>query len=188
VFRNFKLLAAAAMSVALLAVNLGVASAHQWCGSWPNGCYHWDKSGSHIVIQNYNYAGNWQAAENARQDGWNKISILYNYSVNYHTDISVFDGNFGATGWAGLATLESVDFDWGCLCYRHIAHAHARYNTYYGGSQQYIQGVFCQEIAHGWGLDHSNTGDCMGLGYYPGSTDYYGPHNNTDFYNIYRFH
>jgi len=187
-FGRLKLLFGAAMAVALLAANIGVASAHQWCAGWPDGCFHWNKGGSQIIIQNWNYASNWQAAENARQDGWNKIGILYNYNVNYHTDISVFDGNFGATGWAGLATIEGLDFDWGCLCWDHINHAHARYNTYYGGGQQYIQGVFCQEIAHGWGLDHSNTGDCMGLGYYAGSTDYYGPHNNTDFYNMYRFH
>jgi hypothetical protein len=186
-FGRFKLLIGAVASIALLAANLGVASAHQWCGSWPNGCFHWDKSGSQIIIQNWNYASHWQDAENARQNGWNTIGILYNYSVNYHTDISVFDGDFGNTGWSGLATLESVDWDWGTFSYDHISHAHARYNNSMGWPDWAIQGVFCQEIAHGWGLDHSNTGDCMGMTYF-NWINTYGPHNNSDFYNMYRFH
>lgn len=169
------------MTTMLFAGNLYVAQAHQWSN------YHWDKSGPTIVIQNYNFASNWQAAENARQDGWNKIGILYNYSVNYHTNISVFDGNYGATGWGGLASLEDRDWGWHCFGWCHIAHAHARYNSYYGGSQADIQGIFCQEIGHGWGLDHSNTGDCMGKGYY-NNINVYGGHNNTDFFNMYRYH
>jgi len=51
-FGRFKLLIGAAMTVALLAANIGVASAHQWCGGWPDGCFHWDKSGPHSIIQN----------------------------------------------------------------------------------------------------------------------------------------
>ena len=53
----------------------------------------------------------------------------------------------------------------------------------YGGTYRLFARVFT-----GWGLDHSNTGDCMGLGYYSTTTYYYGAHNNTDFYNLYRFH
>lgn len=170
-----KTLLALAAVVTLLAGNLSVASAHRW-GSW-----HWHKSGTQIVIRNYNTAANWQAAENARVDGWNKIGILYNYRVNAHTDVSVFDGYYGSTGWAGLASIESYSGS-------HILHAHARYNRSYPYSQGYIQGIFCQEIGHAWGLDHSATGDCMGLGYYSGSTYYYGSHNNSDFYNLYRNH
>lgn len=169
------------LTAVLLAGNVQVARAHQW------GSNHWHKSGGHIEIRNYNTAANWWAAEYARQDGWNKIGILYNYNTSEHTDISVFDGNWGPTGWWGLATLERLDFDRGCMCYRHIAHAHARYNSYYGGTQADIQGVFCQEIAHGWGLDHSNTSDCIGKGYY-NNINTYGPHNNDDFFNMYYYH
>ncbi|WP_412542956.1 hypothetical protein R8Z50_10880 [Longispora sp. K20-0274] len=169
-------IAALAVAVAsVLTLGASPASAHNW-GSW-----HWDKTGSSIVINNYIYGGTTAQAEAARQNGWNTIGILYNYSVNTHTDVSVFDGNFGATGWAGLASLESVSGD-------HILHGHARYNSYYGGSSVYIQGVYCQEIFHTYGFDHSDTGDCMGLGYYASGTSYYGPHNNTDFFNRYRYH
>jgi hypothetical protein len=184
--RKLKFMAVALATVSLFAANLGVVSAHQW---WR---YHWDKSGSSIVIQDWIYGSTTAPAENARQNAWNTVGILYNYSVPYHTDISVFDGNFGATGWWGLATLESVDFDfWGCLCYDHISHAHARFNTYYGGSTAYggdVQGVYCQEIAHGWGLDHSPSSDCMAKGYYSPSSNFYSGHTNSDFYNMYRFH
>ena len=165
----------------LFAANVYVASAHQW------GRYHWHKSGSAIVIQNFIYGGTQAPAEAARQDGWNKIAILYNYRTSYHTDISVFDGNFGNTGWGGLASLENLDWDWGSFWWNHIAHAHARYNTFYGNTPADIQGVYCQEIAHGWGFDHSNTGDCMGKGYF-NNINVYGSHNNADFNAMYRNH
>jgi len=161
--------------IALLALNVGFASAHRW-GSW-----HWNKTGSQIVIQSYIYGGTQTQAEAARVDAWNKIGILYNYRVNYHTDVSVFDGNFGNTGWVGLASIESYSGS-------HILHAHARLNTYYSRTSLYRQGVYCQEVFHTYGFDHSNTGDCMGLGYYSSTNYYMGAHNNTDFYNLYRYH
>ena len=173
--RRFKVLVGIAVVIGLLAANIGIASAHRW-GSW-----HWNKTGSQIVIQSYIYGGTQAQAEAARVDAWNKISILYNYRVNYHTDVSVFDGNFGATGWIGLASIESYSGS-------HILHGHARLNTYYSASSLYRQGVYCQEVFHTYGFDHSNTGDCMGLGYYSSTNYYMGPHNNTDFYNLYRYH
>lgn len=168
--------------VALLAVNVSVANAHNW-GTW-----HWDKSGAKIQIQSQIYGGTQTQAEAARQDAWNKVSILYNYRVNYHTDVSVFDGNFGATGWAGLASIESTAWDWACLCFDHITHGHARVNTYYPMSSAYIQGVYCQEVFHAYGFDHNNSGGCMGLGYYAGSGTTLSSHDANDFYNRYRYH
>lgn len=178
---KWKVVLSMVITAGLLVANTYVARAHAWDG------YHWDKSGPMIIIQNWNTASNWQAAENARVDGWNKIGILYNYNASGHSDVSVFDGNWGATGWWGLASLEDLDWGWHCFGWCHIAHCHARLNTYYGGTDADKQGVFCQEIAHCWGLDHSNTGDCMGKSYY-NNINVYGPHNNTDFYNMYRNH
>jgi hypothetical protein len=182
--RYFKRLIAPVLAIVLLVVNMHVYTAHAiWWGG-----YHWDKGGTVVQIQEYNYAGYFADAEAARVNKWNNIGILYNYRVNYHTDVSVFDGNFGATGWAGLASLETLNWDWGCWCYDHIGHGHARYNSYYGGSDWYIQGVFCQEVYHTYGFQHDNSGGCMGLGYYAGSSNVMSAYNVNDFYARYRYH
>ncbi len=182
ILRHPKLLAGIAIALCLLASNIYVAQAH-FLGSW-----HWNKGGDRIYIQNSIAGTNTDAAERARGDAWNKISILWNPRVDYHTDVSVFDGNYGDTGWGGLAEVKSSSWDWESFGNTHITHAHARYNTYYPASQNYIQGVFCQEIGHTWGLDHSNTGDCMGLGYDNWDKYNYSAHNNDDFYQRYRGH
>lgn len=166
----------------LLAVNVGMASAHNWRN------YHWDKSGSQIVIRSMISGSTAAQAEAARVDARNKISILRNYRSSTHTDVSVFDANSGATGWAGLATTESRSWGWHCQSYCHITHAHAQVNTYYRQSSAGYQGIHCQEVFHAYGFDHSDTGDCMGKGYYASGTNYYGPHNSSDFYNRYRNH
>jgi len=172
---RFKLLLGIGVLVGLIAANIGVANAHRW-GSW-----HWHKSGSQIVIRQSHAGTTTALMEAARQDAWNKVGILYNYRSDTHTDVSVFDGNYGATGWAGLASIESYSGS-------HILHAHARYNKYYAYSNWYIQGIHCQEVFHTYGFDHDNTGGCMGLGYYSGQGNTLNSHNNTDFYNLYRYH
>ena len=68
----------------------------------------------------------------------------------------------------------------------HITHGHARVNYYYAYSSTTKQGIFCQEVGHVFGLDHSNDGGCMGLGYYSGSTYTTVQHNWNDIYNMYR--
>jgi hypothetical protein len=187
-FRRFKALIGPLLAAVLLLANIYVfqahnASAHNW------GSYHWDRSGSYVPIYDYNYSSgaNWQWAENARANMWNTIAPLYIYqSCCSHTDLSVFDWNAGNTGWIGLAQLMNLDWDWGCWCYDHISHGHAQLNTYYGWTGVGVQGVYCQEIFHTLGFDHDNQGDCMGLGYYAGSTNYIQSHNVNDFLNKYR--
>lgn len=175
--KKFKLLAPPLIVFTLLVLNVGMftASAHNW-GDW-----HWNKSGTNITIRQYMYGSNMTEAERARQDAWNRVSILYNYTSSSHTDISVFGDNAGNTGWGGLASLESVSGS-------HILHAHARYNTYYSNSSATIEGIYCQEVYHTYGFDHNNTGGCMGLGYYSGSGNKLSQHDVDDFYNRYRYH
>lgn len=182
-YHKLKLALPLVLLLVLLAANIGMVSAHNW-GGW-----HWDKSGTNITIQESQSGSTTAEAESARVGKWNNISILYNYKVSYHTDVTVFDGNAGNAGWAGLATIVSSNWDWGCWCYDHIGHGHAQYNTYYGTSNYgYIQGVYCQEVFHTYGFDHDNTGGCMGLGYYSGSGITIDSHNASDFYNRYRNH
>lgn len=110
------------------------------------------------------------------------------YGGGNHSDVSVFDDNFGDTGWDGLATIESTElFNW-----NHITHAHARLNTYYVDNSPYNnawerRAIFCQEIGHTFGLDHDDTGSCMGFGYFSNATNTINGHNTNDVYNKYRY-
>ncbi|MCI0397410.1 MAG: hypothetical protein L0332_29445 [Chloroflexi bacterium] len=166
-----------AIALMLLAVSLsgGIAFGHNWsCGSFG---WHWNRNGSSVTIGVYNTATYYNEANAARND-WSVNTILYLPNRTSHTDISVFDGNYGNTGWGGLA--EIINYS-GC----HISHGHARLNYYYNYSSADKRGIFCQEIGHLFGLDHSNDG-CMGKGYYNNSNVTV-QHNWNDIYNKYRY-
>ena len=146
----------------LLWVNLQMVSAHRW-GNW-----HQNESSNGV----WNYAGRNAEAEAAIND-WRACSGVDLPKKTSHTDMSVFDGNYGATGWWGLAEIIDTKYDWWCWWWCAIEHGHARFNSYYGGSGgtgsgSDIRGVFCQEVGHLFGLGHSNNG-CMGKGYYNSS-------------------
>lgn len=140
------------------------ALAHNW------GC--WIQPNRTIYVRNT--ASNSSQA-NAAINEWNADTILTLNKVSYHTEISVFDGNYGNTGWGGLASIESYS---GCT----ILHGHATVNTYYSYTSNGKRGVFCQEIGHLFGLDHSNDGGCMGGGYFYSIDSYYTvvSHNISD--------
>lgn len=166
-------------ALTLLVIGLTLANGHlavaHWWWYW-----HWDKSTIGVAIWNY------AADAGAARVDWNNNTDLTLPLSGVHTDISAFGGNYGNNGWWGLASIESAGIDWpwhcGALFFApacRIVHGHARYNSFYGGSAADRQGVFCQEIGHLFGLDHSNTGDCMGKGYY-NAINVTGPHNWAD--------
>lgn len=131
------------------------AAAHNWgCWRQPN-----------RTVYSYNSASNNSQAAAALNE-WSVDTILNVVNVGSHTEISVFDGNYGNTGWGGLASIESAS---GC----NILHGHATLNTYYSYTSNGKRGIFCQEVGHLWGLDHSNDGGCMGGGYYYDINTYY---------------
>lgn len=175
--QEFRILAVAiALIVGIFAAGIPENPAH----AHDLGGYYWQRGGTQTVIQSYIFGSTTGEAEAARLDAWNRIPILYNYRVDYHTDVSVFDGNFGDTGWYGYATFESVS---GYV----VLHGHARVNTYYYLSSWAIQGVYCQEVFHVYGFDHNNTGGCMGLYYYSGSSNVLSSHDLWDFDSFYRY-
>ncbi|MCA9473650.1 MAG: hypothetical protein MRJ96_08700 [Nitrospirales bacterium] len=172
-----KILTAAYVLVALglLTLNAQVLDAHQW-GSW-----HWDKR----TLGMY-YWGSHQTQAKASVQDWDSHTDLSLPTKSSHTDISVFGQNSGATGWAGLASIKSYEFDWWHKwCWCRIKHAHAQYNSYYGYSNSNAQGVFCQEVGHTFGLDHSNTNGCMAKGYYSPSSNVSNSHNWSDINSMY---
>lgn len=142
------------------------AEARQW------GC--WSQADRNIRIRN---ASGGSQASSAIND-WNNMTILNFSSVSSGEEIYVFNANSGATGWAGLASITNYS---GCTIYR----ATAQVNTYYySGSSTAARGIHCQEIGHGFGLDHSNDGGCMGAGYWYSVTNAYRPVNsNVNFVN-----
>jgi hypothetical protein len=179
-FRRWRFLIAPILTIMLLAVNLSALTAHAHSiDGW-----HWHRGGNAVYIYEWNTATFYSDAENARRDKWNHIGILYNYAVGYHTDVSVFDGNWGPTGWSGLAEWWD-SWDWGCWCWDHISHGHARYNSYYNYPSYWRQYVFCQEVFHTYGFDHDNYGGCMD---YNGTVNVLVNHNINDFYGRYQFH
>ena len=145
------------------------AQAHQW------GC--WIQRDRNIAIRNASGGGQ---AGSAISD-WHNMTILNFSYVSSGEEIYVFNANSGATGWAGLARITNYS---GCT----ILRATAQVNTYYySGTSTAARGIHCQEIGHGFGLDHSNDGGCMGAGYWYSVTNAYRPvtHNVNDVGSMY---
>lgn len=157
-------------TLTVLALTAPPADAHRW-GCWiqPN-----------RTVQVRNTANFWSDA-NAALNEWDADTILSIPRVNFHTEVSVLDGNYGNTGWGGLASIESAS---GC----NILHGHATLNYYYSYTANGRRGVFCQEIGHLFGLDHSNDGGCMGGGYFYNINTNYNvvSHNISDINSMYQ--
>lgn len=157
---------AAALVIGGLAAE--AAQAHQW------GC--WIQRDRNIAIRNAAGA----QASSAISD-WHNMTILNFTNVSSGEEIYVFNANSGATGWAGLARITNYS---GCT----ILRATAQVNTYYYSSTSTAaRGIHCQEVGHGFGLDHSNDGGCMGAGYWYSVTNAYRPvtHNVNDVGSMY---
>jgi hypothetical protein len=173
--RKFRTTCLGTLVAMLVVTNANVAFGHDW---W---LWCWHKG---AVLHAWVY-GSHQAEALAALRDWDINTDLDIHVTFDHTNISVWGANTGATGWWGLASIEDYSFDW----WHHwqwcrIEHCHATYNSYYGGSTgtgsgSDVRGVLCQEIGHCFGLDHSDTGDCMGKSYY-NNINVTGPHNWSD--------
>lgn len=158
------------VAVSLTVAVAGPAFAHNW------GC--WRQPNRTVPV--YNTASLRSQAAAAISE-WNNDTVLSLPSRSSHTEISVFDGSYGNTGWAGLASIESAS---GCS----ILHGHARVNRSYSYTSNGYRGIFCQEVGHLFGLDHSNDGGCMGGGYFYSINSNYNvvSHNINDIASKYR--
>lgn len=145
------------------------ALAHNWgCWTQPNRTVKYKVSATN------------SSQANAAINEWHVDTILTMSAVSSGQEILVSDSNYGATGWGGLATIVNYS---GC----NVLYGTAVLNTYYSYTSNGKRGVFCQEVGHLFGLDHSNDGGCMGGGYWYSIDTYYTvvSHNITDISNKY---
>lgn len=171
--KSAKIVAYCVAIAGLLYANVQAASASRLPHNW--WAWHWDKSTIYVAVWSY------QSQARAAIRDWNDMTDLRLPELSSHTNISVWGANYGATGWGGLASIESYSWDWHCWWWCKIDHAHARFNSYYSGwNSWWARGVFCQEVGHTFGLDHNNSGGCMGLGYYAGSSNRPSSHDVSD--------
>ncbi|MDX1429596.1 MAG: hypothetical protein R3282_04875 [Rhodothermales bacterium] len=126
---------------------------------WKN--YHWDRSPLYTYIQ-----GGSSNIEAIRAiNDWTGRTDIQMRSTTSHRDISVLRGNYGLTGWLGLAEIKSAARDPHCSNgYCEIRHCHASLNTSYSRSSWRRQGTYCMELGHCFGLAHDLDNGCMNSG------------------------
>ena len=142
------------------------AQAHRW------GC--WIQADRNVRLRNTS------SLATAAVNEWNGSTILNISSVSSGEETYSFAANSGNTGWGGLASITNAS---GCT----ILRATAQLNTYYSWTTNGARGVFCQEVGHTFGLDHSNDGGCMGGGYWYDINTHYTlvSHNINDIGSMY---
>jgi hypothetical protein len=142
--------------------------------SWNN--YHWPTTTGIVSLEiGDNVGGVWDGYLGEVVEDWNESVALDLTSARGRTNprrcrpsqgrIEVCNAPYGETGWLGIAQI------W--LSGEHIVQATAKLNDTYFGMVAYEtpawrRQVMCQEIAHGFGLDHQdevfdnpNLGTCM---------------------------
>jgi hypothetical protein len=146
----------------LLAVSAAPAAAsHSW------GSYHWARTSNPFTVPlgdnvTNTSASNWEAALASAATDWTASSVLDSPVVAGLTTgrkcrpadgrIEVCNARYGRNGWLGLAQIWTSG--------NHIVKATAKMNDTYLDSFTYSatnkQHVMCQEIGHGYGLDHQD--------------------------------
>lgn len=172
--KTLRTIAVLALVAGFTVIPFAGAEAHPWrCqGSTP---FHWENPvGVKFELKNVQFSG---PAKKAIKDFNNKFGGVAKLASGGN-QMTVVDGKEGDTGWAGLAKVKP---DANC----HLTHADVIYNSFYTSEASFAQGVFCQEIGHSFGLDHSDSGDCMGLGYFNSGTSNFSGHNATDLKQMY---
>ena len=168
--------------VLLVIIASGVAASRAYAHSL-NGL-HWNRYGASVTIEVWNLADRYYGEASTAIGDWRQNTILNLPQRSYHTDVTVMDENWPWESWPGRAYIYSSGSS-------HIYHVHAILNEAQTGGYSWGQrkAVFCQELGHGFGLDHSTPG-CMGFR----DPDRMGPsywstvsHNWSDIYSMYRF-
>lgn len=167
--------------VAVLSLTSRVLASHAW------GSYHWARTQNPFTLKlGDNLTSNWDPYLATTSSDWSLSSVLDTRIVSggggkncrpTSGRIEVCNRKYGNNGWLGLAQIW-INGD-------HIVQALAKMNDTYFNTLSYNTPawknlVMCQEVAHGFGLDHqdeafnnANLGSCMD---YTGDPD--GPPSN----------
>jgi hypothetical protein len=159
--RRFALVAAVAAGLATATASSALAN-HSWNG------YHWARPANPFTVplgdnvSNTAYS-NWDGALAGASSDWTRSTVLDAPVVPQSGNarsckgidgrIRVCNARYGYNGWLGLATV------W--LSGSHIVRATTKVNDSYFDSPSYSytneRHVMCQEVGHGFGLDHQDT-------------------------------
>ena len=138
----------------------GAYADHQWDN------YHWEKKDTAILTLSVgdNHTGQWSSFLNYVGYSWNTFGGSYlaiNVVPEGTGDIESYNGNYGNTGWLGLASIWVSRGK-----NKHIVRGESKMNEYYITLDGYdgfneeveFKHVLCQEIGHTFGLDHNREG------------------------------
>lgn len=148
-----------AAGVGLAALSAPVLATHSWGG------YHWARTSNNelAVPVGDNVDSRWDAALNSAIADWNASTVIQSPKVAGSTNpknckavpgtIQVCNSSYGRTGWLGIANI------W--LSNGHISQSTTKLNDTYFNTATYNTPawrnmVSCQEIGHGYGLDHQD--------------------------------
>jgi hypothetical protein len=160
--RGRQLVVTAALAVVVASVAAAPAAAsHSW------GSYHWARTANPFTVPlgdnvTNTAASNWEGALTDASADWTQSLVLDSPVVAEGTTgrkcratngrIEVCNARYGFNGWLGVAQI------W--LSGSHIVKGTAKMNDSYFDSSRYDatakQHVMCQEIGHGYGLDHQD--------------------------------
>lgn len=168
-------LLAAASATALVAIT-ALSTPAQANHSWSN--YHWARTANPFTVElDDNVTSAWDSYLNEAAADWTASSKLdavvlqgsfgSKKSCGPATGhIEVCNSTYGNTGWLGIASISITTGN-------HISKGYVKVNDTYFNTAQYNTPawrrlVMCQEVGHGFGLDHQdenfdngNLGTCM---------------------------
>ena len=181
----------------VLAVGVATASfaSHSWGG------FHWARASNPFTLKvGDNVSAAWDARLNEAIADWSVSSVLDLASVAGGSRtrncrptsgrLEVCNAKYGNTGWLGIAQIWITGGE-------HITQAVAKVNDTYFNTATYNtyswrQLVMCQEIAHGFGLDHQdenfsnpNLGSCMDYTSSPAGNERPNAHDYAQIETIY---
>lgn len=166
----------AAVSAAALAAITALNSPAQAGHSWGN--YHWARTANPFTVElDDNVTSAWDSYLNEASSDWTASSKLNTVVLQGSFGskkpcspatghIEVCNSTYGNTGWLGIASISITTGN-------HISKGYVKVNDTYFNQAQYNTTawrrlVMCQEVGHGFGLDHQdenfdnpNLGTCM---------------------------